>query len=100
MVLFSAIINLEKKLLLDSFPFIQNEYFGGYKQAYRREDDIAIVNAGMYVQFEDNSNVIKKLSLAYGGMSVITVMPNKTMTAVVGRLVIIICCSKIPICKF
>jgi xanthine dehydrogenase iron-sulfur cluster and FAD-binding subunit A len=68
-----------------SIYMIQNEYFGGYKQAYRREDDIATVNAGIYVQFEDNSNVIKKLSLAYGGMSVITVMPTKTMSAAVGR---------------
>ncbi|XP_053396021.1 xanthine dehydrogenase/oxidase-like isoform X1 [Mercenaria mercenaria] len=67
-------------------PFTsKNEYFGGYKQAYRREDDIATVNSGIYVVFEDNSNVIKKLSLAYGGMAITTIMPTRTMAAVVGR---------------
>ena len=30
----------------------QHEYFFGYKQARRREDDIAIVNAGLKVHLE------------------------------------------------
>ena len=64
---------------------MQDEYFSGYKQAFRREDDIATVNAGMCVKFEENSNVIKELRLAYGGMAVTTMMPVKTMTEVVGR---------------
>lgn len=67
------------------FICLQNEYFYGYKQAYRREDDIATVNAGIRVMFEDNSHVIKELSLAYGGMAPITAMASKTMAAVVGR---------------
>ncbi|WAR00696.1 XDH-like protein [Mya arenaria] len=69
-----------------TLPFTRkNEYFAGYKQAYRREDDIATVNAGMRVVFEDNTNVIKELSLAYGGMAITTVMPTRTMTEVIGR---------------
>ncbi|KAL4238443.1 hypothetical protein ACF0H5_003151 [Mactra antiquata] len=66
------------------FPFTkENEYFYGYKQAYRREDDIATVNAGMRVVIDDNC--IKQFSLAYGGMAITTVMPVKTMSAVIGR---------------
>ena len=36
----------------------QLEYFGGYKQAHRKEDDIAIVNAGMRVSFEEDTNKV------------------------------------------
>ena len=32
----------------------QAEFFAGYKQAHRKEDDIAIVNAGIRVYFDDN----------------------------------------------
>lgn len=67
---------------------LQNEYFGGYKQANRREDDIAIVNAGFRVLFEDNTNVIKEMAMAFGGMAPTTVMAVKTMKEVVGRYVL------------
>lgn len=63
----------------------QDEYFYGYKQAYRREDDIATVNAGIRVLFEENSNIIKEVAFGYGGMAPITVMATKTMAAIVGR---------------
>ena len=63
----------------------QCEYFAGYKQAYRREDDIATVNAGMRVVFQENSNIVKELTLAYGGMAITTVMPTLSMKAAVGR---------------
>ena len=64
---------------------LQGEYFMGYKQAYRREADIATVNAGMRVVFEENSNVIKEMSMAFGGMAPITVMAVNTMKAVVDK---------------
>lgn len=65
----------------------QDEFFYGYKQANRREDDIAIVNAGIQVQFEPNSNVIKGMRLAFGGMAPITVMATTAMKNCVGRYV-------------
>lgn len=65
----------------------QDEFFYGYKQANRREDDIAIVNAGIQVQFEPNSNVIKGMRLAFGGMAPITVMATTAMKSCVGRYV-------------
>ena len=68
---------------------LQDEYFCGYKQAYRREDDIATVNAGIRVQFEENSNVIKEMAFGYGGMAPITVMATKTAASMVGKWEII-----------
>ena len=65
---------------------LQTEYFGGYKQANRREDDIAIVNAGIRVLFEPNTNVVKEMALAFGGMAITTVMATTAMKKVVGRL--------------
>ncbi|KAJ8309320.1 hypothetical protein KUTeg_014194 [Tegillarca granosa] len=67
-------------------PYTQQiEYFWAYKQAHRRDDDIAIVNGGMKVVFENNSNVIKDMALAFGGMAPTTVMAVKTMKQVIGR---------------
>ncbi|XP_060084653.1 xanthine dehydrogenase/oxidase-like [Ylistrum balloti] len=61
----------------------QNEYFYGYKQAYRREDDIAIVNAGIRVLLEDST--IRDMSLAFGGMAPTTVMALNAMKQTIGR---------------
>ena len=66
------------------FP-LQNEYFCGYKQAQRREDDISIVNAGCRVLFEDNSKVVQELALSFGGMAPTTKMATKAMQAAVGK---------------
>lgn len=57
----------------------QNEYFLGYKQARRRDDDIAIVNAGMRVAFRPDSIAVEQLRLAFGGMAPTTVMAPATM---------------------
>ncbi|CAG0907168.1 unnamed protein product, partial [Darwinula stevensoni] len=46
-----------------------DEVFKGYKQARRREDDIAIVNAGMFVQFHPGSRKVKDIRLSFGGMA-------------------------------
>lgn len=61
------------------------EYFDGFKQAHRRDDDISIVNAGMRVLFDQGSNVIKEIFLAFGGMAPITVLATKTMSALIGK---------------
>ncbi|KAK6183872.1 hypothetical protein SNE40_006452 [Patella caerulea] len=69
-----------------NIPFTsKNEYFESYKQALRKDDDIAIVNAGMRVIFENESDVIKELYLSYGGMAPTTVMAKTAMKKLVGR---------------
>ena len=64
---------------------LQNEYFCGYKQAHRREDDIAIVNAGMRVVLNDEENIIEQLTLSFGGMSPHTVMATSTAEQLMGK---------------
>ncbi|ESO95509.1 hypothetical protein LOTGIDRAFT_160669 [Lottia gigantea] len=63
----------------------KNEYVSSYKQATRKDDDTAIVNTGMRVVFNENSNIIKELYLSYGGMAPTTVMATGTMKKLVGR---------------
>ncbi|CAL1540379.1 unnamed protein product, partial [Lymnaea stagnalis] len=69
-----------------TLPFTsENEYMFGYKQASRREDDISIVNAGMMVDLGHNGTIIKDIQIAFGGMSINTVLATKTMEALRGR---------------
>ena len=49
------------------YSLFQNEYFHTYKQAKRKENDGAIVNAAMKVIFEDDSNKVKNVVLAFSG---------------------------------
>ena len=68
----------------------QNEYVLSYKQSRRREDDLAIVNAGLRVVIEDLNGTqgqwrIGDCTLVYGGMSKTTVMASDTQKALIGR---------------
>ena len=67
------------------WTYFQNEYFIGYKQANRREDDIAIVNAGMRVDLGQDGTHIQDIKLAFGGMSATTCMAINTMQTLKGR---------------
>ncbi|XP_074641263.1 xanthine dehydrogenase/oxidase-like isoform X2 [Tubulanus polymorphus] len=81
-----TILEPDEILLNITVPYTQeDEYFYGYKQAHRREDDISIVNAGCRVVFEPGSTVINRLYLAYGGMAPTTVMALKSMNEAVGK---------------
>ncbi|XP_042880077.1 xanthine dehydrogenase/oxidase-like [Penaeus japonicus] len=51
----------------------------------RRDDDIAIVNAGMRVAFRPDSIAVERLRLAFGGMAPTTVMALSTMKELEGR---------------
>lgn len=63
----------------------QGEYFSAFKQASRREDDIAIVTCGMRVLFQKGSNQVEEIKLSYGGMAPTTVMAGKTCRELIGR---------------
>ncbi|XP_022080344.1 xanthine dehydrogenase/oxidase-like [Acanthaster planci] len=80
------VIGAEEVILAINVPFTsEHEYFYGYKQAQRREDDIAIVNAGMRVVFKPGTDKVQDCTLAYGGMAPTTVLATKTMNAIKGR---------------
>lgn len=57
----------------------------GYKQSPRKEDDIAIVNAGMNVKFVEGTSMVEDVRLAFGGMAPTTIMTPKTMSKIRGR---------------
>lgn len=56
-----------------------------YKQARRRDDDIAIVNMAINVTFEPGSTIIKKSAIAYGGMAPITKLATETCNHMKGK---------------
>ncbi|PGH14413.1 xanthine dehydrogenase, molybdopterin binding subunit [Helicocarpus griseus UAMH5409] len=55
-----------------------------YKQAKRKDDDIAIVTAGFRVRFDENDTV-QDVSLAYGGMAPTTVLAKQTIEYLLGK---------------
>jgi xanthine dehydrogenase/oxidase len=64
-----------------------NEYVEAYKQARRREDDLAIVNAAMRVFFEESDGVLKVADacIVYGGVGPTVVRASATEVALMGK---------------
>ncbi|CAH1406870.1 unnamed protein product [Nezara viridula] len=75
----------EDEILLAIFiPFTEkNQYFKAYKQAKRRDDDIAIVNAAFNVTL--NGNKITNINISYGGMAPTTILTKKTASLLIGK---------------
>ncbi|KAJ6665273.1 hypothetical protein lerEdw1_004322 [Lerista edwardsae] len=63
----------------------KGEFVSAFRQAQRRENALPIVNAGMRVLFEETGNVIKELSMFYGGIGSTTVAAKHTCQALIGR---------------
>ncbi|GMI97444.1 xanthine dehydrogenase 1, XANTHINE DEHYDROGENASE 1 [Hibiscus trionum] len=63
------------------------EYVKEFKQAHRRDDDIAIVNAGMRVCLEEKGEewVVSDASVAYGGVAPLSVCATKTKEFLIGK---------------
>lgn len=80
-------IIMESEVLISLFiqKTAKNQHFLAYKQAKRRDDDIAIVNAAFNVKFEDSTNVIDDIQFAFGGMAPTTILAPKTSAAVKGK---------------
>jgi xanthine dehydrogenase/oxidase len=62
----------------------KNEFIRAYKQAKRKDDDIAIVNAALRVSLDDN-RIIESVNLVYGGMAAVTKSATKTEEYLVGK---------------
>eukprot|EP00879_Flechtneria_rotunda_P007117 GHRR01007469.1.p1 GENE.GHRR01007469.1~~GHRR01007469.1.p1 ORF type:complete len:682 (+),score=243.05 GHRR01007469.1:3597-5642(+) len=85
----------DEVLLSVHIPFTRvTEFTKEYKQSPRRDDDIAIVNAGMRVRLErrtasqsgdGNEWVVAEAGIAYGGVAAKSIMADKTMAALLGR---------------
>ena len=79
---------LEKGEVLVSvfIPFTKpNQYASAFKQAKRRDDDIAIVNAGFWIELGDDL-VVKDACFAFGGMGAFTMIAKKTADYTKGKL--------------
>ncbi|KAK2596252.1 hypothetical protein QQS21_006344 [Conoideocrella luteorostrata] len=63
----------------------QREITKAYKQAKRKDDDIAIVTSGMTVGLDENG-VVTKAIIAYGGLAPTTVFAEKAQQAILGRV--------------
>ncbi|XP_033106657.1 xanthine dehydrogenase/oxidase-like [Anneissia japonica] len=61
----------------------KSEHFKAFKQAHRRDDDIAIVNAAFRVDLQDE--VIQSCSMVFGGMAPTTKLAKETMSKIIGR---------------
>ncbi|KAH7176983.1 molybdopterin binding aldehyde oxidase/xanthine dehydrogenase [Dactylonectria macrodidyma] len=62
----------------------ETEVTKGYKQAKRKEDDIAIVTAGLRVRL-DKDGLVEDSGFAYGGMAPTTVLASRAQKAVAGK---------------
>eukprot|EP01080_Neovahlkampfia_damariscottae_P005713 gene5713-9533_t len=65
----------------------ENEFVLPFKQARRREDDIAIVTCGLRVKLNKVKDdfIVEEVGLAYGGMSIITKCAKKTEEFLIGK---------------
>ncbi|KAK5241040.1 hypothetical protein LTR16_009826, partial [Cryomyces antarcticus] len=62
----------------------KGEYLRAYKQAKRKDDDIAIVNAALRVQLNEDYTV-NNCSLVYGGMAPITIAAKAAVEFLHGK---------------
>ncbi|XP_057599157.1 xanthine dehydrogenase/oxidase isoform X3 [Hippopotamus amphibius kiboko] len=74
-----TLLGPEEILLSVEIPYSRKgEFFSAFKQASRREDDIAKVTCGMRVLFQPGTLRVKELALCYGGMADRTISALKT----------------------
>ncbi|KAH7730148.1 hypothetical protein AAVH_02640 [Aphelenchoides avenae] len=67
-------------------PFSKpNQFFRAYKQAQRREDDIAIVTGAFLAELDVDAKTVKHLRISYGGMAPTTKLALETVKCLEGR---------------
>ena len=62
----------------------KGEYLRAYKQAKRKDDDIAIVNAALRITL-DNNHKVESCNLVYGGMAATTISAKESTKYLLGR---------------
>ncbi|XP_038214849.1 xanthine dehydrogenase [Zerene cesonia] len=79
------VVQANEILLSIEIPYSNKyQYVKAFKQAKRREDDISIVTAAVNVQFEESTNKINNINIAFGGMAPVTKIATKTGTFLKG----------------
>lgn len=62
----------------------KGEIVRAFKQAKRKDDDIAIVTCGMRVRVDQKTGEVQECAFGYGGMSVTTILAQKTQAVAQG----------------
>ncbi|EPE07679.1 xanthine dehydrogenase [Ophiostoma piceae UAMH 11346] len=62
----------------------KGEFFRAYKQAKRKDDDIAIVTTAMRIRLSDDG-IVEQCNLVYGGMAATTVSAKTANQYLIGR---------------
>ncbi|ORY60099.1 xanthine dehydrogenase [Pseudomassariella vexata] len=63
----------------------KGDYFRAYKQAKRKDDDIAIVTAALHIRV-DEKGIVEHCNLVYGGMAPFTVAAKKANKYLSGKM--------------
>ncbi|KAJ2726263.1 hypothetical protein GGI07_000740 [Coemansia sp. Benny D115] len=72
-------------LLSVSVPFnTEGEVVRAFKQAKRKDDDIAIVTCGLRVRVDPKDSRVVDAAFAYGGMAPTTILAKQAMEAAIG----------------
>jgi xanthine dehydrogenase/oxidase len=61
------------------------EYCCAFKQAKRRDDDIAIANCGLRVRLSEKDFVVEDACFSFGGMGATTISATKTVSFFIGK---------------
>lgn len=72
-------------LRIDLPPTSEHEHAAEFKQSHRRDDDIALVNAGMCVGFDPVTGAVAQASLFFGGMAAVVAPAPRAAASLVGR---------------
>ncbi|CAL1688978.1 unnamed protein product [Lasius platythorax] len=76
----------EEVLVSIDIPFTEeNQYFIAYKQAKRRDDDIAIVNMALNVHFVPERDIVQEAHIAFGGMAPTTILARQTCQKIIRK---------------
>lgn len=79
------VVKPDEILLSIEIPYsTRYQYVKAYKQAKRREDDISIVTAAINVEFEEQTDIIRNINLAFGGMAPVTKIATHTSKSLIG----------------
>nr|CAD7437878.1 unnamed protein product [Timema bartmani] len=77
------VVKPNEVLIAINIPYTkQNQYFYAYKQSKRRDDDIAIVNLAVNVEFEAGSTTISDIAVACGGLAATTVLATSVKKSI------------------
>lgn len=81
-----TIIEPDELLVSLNIPHTSNgQFVVAYKQAKRREDDIAIVNMAINVMFETKTDIVTDIRISFGGMAATVLMAPKSCSLIIGK---------------